>query len=228
MERRVRASDNAMARRAAAVIAGEPSLRVRKNLLTRQTIIEEAARLFRSRGYSNTTLRDIADAALTSVATIMRYFDSKDAILLHHDRAIVSEVAERVRARAYETLGEGVRDAMRTSLRNLSQRERLFDVILADPACELLLGAMRREWESVLEALFLQFCPKTKEGRLRAKSLAFMLTASGMANVLFWHEDGKRGELGAMQQDLQAEFIAAFVKPIDENFAARKLKANRG
>ena len=157
----------------------------------------------------------------------MRYFASKDAILLHWDRAIVSEIAERVRARAYDTLGEGVRDAMRTSLRNLSERERLMDIILSDPECELLLAAMRREWENVLEALFLQFCPETKEGRLRAKSLAFMLTASGMANIVFWHEDGKRGELGAMQQDLQAEFIAAFIKPIEEGYAAQ-LKSKRG
>ena len=77
----------------------EPSLRERKLQRTRQTIIDEASKLFRKHGYSTTTLKDIAEAAETSVATIMRYFGSKDAILLHREHVVLGEITAHVRAR---------------------------------------------------------------------------------------------------------------------------------
>lgn len=220
-----RTSSKPMPRRAA-MASGEPSLRERKHLRARQTILEEATRLFLTKGYSNTTLKDIAEAAETSIATIMRYFASKDAILLHRERVIVSELAERVHARAHRTLSEGLRDAVWRSGFDLAERTRLFDIIVTDPECVPLLAALRHDWETVLEDLFLQFCPTTQEGRLRAKSLAMMQYAIGMANMRFWHEDGKRYDLNTMQQGLVDEFIAAFVEPIEKSYAAQ-LKAKR-
>lgn len=205
-------------------VRAEPSLRERKNLRTRQSILEEAARLFLVKGYSATTLKDIADAAETSVATIMRYFSSKDAILLYRDRAVLAKFEERVRARSYRTLGEGVRDAVWTSLLDLPERERLYDVIWADPACVPLIAVMRRAWEEALADLFRHFCPPTRDGRLRAVCLAAMLTGSGVAGMQFWHEDGQRLDIRTMQQELIDEFIVAFVDPIDR---ARAIRAGK-
>jgi AcrR family transcriptional regulator len=199
-----------------------PSLRERKHLRARRTILEEATRLFESRGYSNTTLRDIADAAETSIPTLIRYFGSKDAILLDRDRQIVSQLAERVEAGAYATLSEGLRDAFETSLLDLAERERLHDIVRADPACVPLTAAMRRDWEELLEALILSFSPATPEGRMRAKSLAYMLTASGMAGMEFWHEHDKAPDLRILQQDLIDEFMAAFIAPIERAHVARR------
>lgn len=196
------------------------SLRERKHLRMRQTIIEEATRLFEKKGYSNTTLKDIGDAAETSVATIMRYFNSKDGILLDKERAIVAELLGRVRSRFYQSLSEGVRDIARRSEVDLAERQRLFEIIHSDPEFVFLLAEMRRAWESLLEELYLQFLPKTREGRLRAKSLAMMQTAVGIAGGQFWHEEQPRRAY-PLQRELIDEFIAAFVKPIDKAYAAQ-------
>jgi AcrR family transcriptional regulator len=211
--------------RAEAVVA-VPSLRERKYLRMRQAIIEEATRLFETKGYSNTTLKDVADAAETSVATIMRYFASKDAILLDRERAIVSGLAERVRERRYPTLSEGVRDIAWRSGVELKERERLHQIILADPNCVPLTAVLRREWEGLLEELYLMFSPKTWEGRLRAKSLAMMQTAIGIAGSQFWHDEGPEGRPYPMQSELVDEFINSLVKPIDQGYAALR-KAER-
>ncbi|WP_428377663.1 TetR/AcrR family transcriptional regulator [Lichenicoccus sp.] len=215
-----------MPRRSLPAIAGDgssplqPSLRERKHLRARQTILDEATRLFLAGGYSNTTLKDIADAAETSIATIVRYFGSKDAILLHRERAVVSELAERVGSRAHRTLSDGVRGVTETSFLDLTERSLLFEIMITEPECVHLLATMRREWENVVEELFLQFCPKTRQGRLRAKSLAYMLAAIGMANTQFWHENRKRFDLRTSQQGLIDEFITAFVEPLEKNYDA--------
>lgn len=56
-------------------------LRERKKAETRQGIVAAAEHLFRSRGFSGTRIRDIADRAGVSPQTVFNYFPNKDAIL---------------------------------------------------------------------------------------------------------------------------------------------------
>jgi AcrR family transcriptional regulator len=60
---------------------GRPGLRERKKQQTRDTIASVALELFAQRGYEQTTLADVADAANVSKRTIFAYFDSKEDIL---------------------------------------------------------------------------------------------------------------------------------------------------
>lgn len=198
------------------------SLRERKHLRSRRRILEEATRLFEAAGYSQTTLKEIAEAAETSIPTVMRYFGSKDAIFLYRHTRIVEELARRLDAAEYPSLDAALRDAMETSLEDLSERERLLDIIRRDPDYEALTAKMRHDWESLLERVILAFSPSTRTGRMRAKSLAYMLAASGMAGLEFWYEEGKGDVPGAMQQDLIDEFMTTFIAPIDRAYAGRE------
>lgn len=69
---------------------------------TRERILLEAARLFRHRGYSATTLREVADAAGIKAGSIYYHFESKERILGEvldkGIQAVITAVRERVEA----------------------------------------------------------------------------------------------------------------------------------
>ena len=74
------------------------NLRERRAELTRQSILDAARRLFAERGYSRTSVRDIAEAAGVSAQTVYDSVGSKQAIVgrlndLLDREAGVSEIA---------------------------------------------------------------------------------------------------------------------------------------
>ena len=65
-------------------------LRQRKKARTRAAIQEHALRLFRERGYTATTVEQIADAAEISPATFYRYFPTKEDVVLQDDLDLIT------------------------------------------------------------------------------------------------------------------------------------------
>ena len=60
-------------------------LRERKKARTRASLREHALRLFREKGYQNTTVEQIAAAAEVSPSTFFRYFPTKEGLVLQDD-----------------------------------------------------------------------------------------------------------------------------------------------
>jgi len=56
----------------------------RRKAATRQAILDAGERLFAERGYAETTMEDIAQAANVAMRTIYLHFESKSALLLAH------------------------------------------------------------------------------------------------------------------------------------------------
>ncbi len=69
-------------------------LRERKKQRTRATLVDVAAKLCAERGYDNTTVDQIAEAADVSPRTFSRYFPSKEAVI----GALIEDTAEHVAA----------------------------------------------------------------------------------------------------------------------------------
>jgi AcrR family transcriptional regulator len=63
----------------------KPGLRERKKARTRVAIQQQALRLFRKRGYAETTVEQIAEAADVSTATVYRYFPTKPDLVIYDD-----------------------------------------------------------------------------------------------------------------------------------------------
>jgi AcrR family transcriptional regulator len=76
-----------------------PGLRERKKQQTRDTIARVALQLFAERGYEQTTLAEIADAANVSKRTIFAYFESKEDILFCDEPKMFDRLEEMLKQR---------------------------------------------------------------------------------------------------------------------------------
>ncbi|MGY4708372.1 TetR/AcrR family transcriptional regulator [Mycolicibacterium sp. CBM1] len=91
-------------------------------IATRHAIQSAADALFDSRGYAETTIRDIADAAGVTERTFFRYFSGKEALLVRDIEELLPALAAEIRQRpAAETPLEAIEKsflAMFGQLRN--------------------------------------------------------------------------------------------------------------
>jgi AcrR family transcriptional regulator len=74
-------------------------LRERKKQQTRENIARVALRLFAERGYDETTLADIAEAADVSPRTIFAYYESKEDILFCEEGAFLDTLKQKLQER---------------------------------------------------------------------------------------------------------------------------------
>ncbi|MEA2198571.1 MAG: hypothetical protein QOJ25_2622 [Solirubrobacteraceae bacterium] len=130
-------------------------LRERKKQKTRDTIIKVALDLFAERGYEQTTIADIADAADVSPRTIFAYFPSKEDIVFYDLAEVQARLAAALRNRPEGTTAlDALGDFIAASLEGDSQQVQRRCVIKADeglqrgkrarlaPLEELMIGAI--------------------------------------------------------------------------------------
>jgi AcrR family transcriptional regulator len=103
-------------------------LRERKKERTRAELQRHALRLFRDRGYAETTVDDIAAAAEVSRSTFFRYFGTKEDVVLFDD---VDPVMDRVMAAIPEgtPLLEALRSVLRDSFDSLDDEARALEEV---------------------------------------------------------------------------------------------------
>jgi AcrR family transcriptional regulator len=77
--------------------------------LTRRSVLDAAARLFRERGYAAPSLRGIADAAGIQAGSVYYHFDSKEHIVAEVLRVGVESVLEGVATATARARAEGVK-----------------------------------------------------------------------------------------------------------------------
>ena len=126
----------------------KPGLRERKKQQTRETIERVALKLFAERGFGETTIADIADAADVSPRTIFSYFESKEDILFWEESAHFARFKEMLDQRPP---GTTTADALREFLSSMGPHDEPAllrkNIIMANPA--LGVGT-RARFESLL------------------------------------------------------------------------------
>jgi AcrR family transcriptional regulator len=173
-------------------------LRERKRTRTRHMIQSEALRLFAERGYAQTTVDEIADAAAISPRTFFRYFPSKEDVVLWDEYDPLA--LELVEARPDdEPLAETLREVIRETLAGLYRRdpERLLArVRLALSVPDLrarFLDAQTHGVELLAPLLAHKRRAPTEELHVRVVSSA--LLAAVFVALDLWERDGGKRDL---------------------------------
>jgi AcrR family transcriptional regulator len=95
------------------VTSTAPGRRERKKAATRQALADAALAMFLERGFDRVTVAEVAEAADVSVATLFKYFPSKEALLFDRDADREAELVAAVRDRP---TGVSIVDALQAFL----------------------------------------------------------------------------------------------------------------
>jgi AcrR family transcriptional regulator len=126
-------------------------LRERKKQQTRETIARVALELFAERGYDETTLAEIAQAADVSPRTIFGYFQSKDDILFCEEPAFFDDLRRRLSDRPAGTTTIDVLREFLSSLEPPDEQAKLRKQIVArDPSLYMKMRARHAQLEPLL------------------------------------------------------------------------------
>ena len=167
----------------------DSGLRERKKRATREALVRAGLELFAERGYDNTTLAEIADAAGVSTRTIFAYFPSKEDIL-------------------FSTL-ERMRDAL---VRALEQRPAGVDALTALRDFILATAPEKTELDCRLAHAITASPTLASHRRARIGQLQEVLAAA-IADDLGAAADDRRPQIAAASVTAAFELLELDVQP---------------
>jgi AcrR family transcriptional regulator len=173
------------------------ALRARKQQRAKQQAIEVASRIFRERGYDETSLEDIANDAEMSVSSLLRYFGGKERLALAHHinhlesfrRHMTEEdrpVLERWRAFIVEQA---------SSLRSFDSYHEERQLIVSVPGLLRLLSRIQLDQQDELAAAVAREAGVDPEEDLYGRLLAALLVAGNEAVYIQWLRSGGKRDL---------------------------------
>jgi AcrR family transcriptional regulator len=126
-------------------------LRERKKQQTRDRIAREALQLFAERGYDETTLADIADAADVAPRTIFAYFDSKEDIVLCKELTLLDTLKRKLDERPPGTTTvDALRDFLSTIEPPDEQAKLRKQIFQGNPSLQMSMHARHGQLEPML------------------------------------------------------------------------------
>jgi AcrR family transcriptional regulator len=192
----------------------ETSWRERQRLELRSLIYETALELFRSRGFTETTVQQITSVAGIGKGTFFNHFPSKDHVLQTWYRRITKTALDEVSSKKFTTGHESV----------LALTQRLVSDVSADPylwdaKASATSSALLRQEEDDLDQEVYAFCQKAIEKDISEGHLAKEVNAEFLTDMVLtvltgtahsWTVSGHRLDLAkAIRQRISFVFEAA-------------------
>lgn len=174
------------------------SKRTKKGEMARQRILETALRLFASRGYEETTMREIADEAECSPGLLYRYFASKEELVLVLYRNLDEELDQYTRALPSVSLAERFYTVMQQQLALLAPHRDVFSALFGttlNPRSKAgVFGESTADVRRRARLSYLRVIQGAKDAPREAQreDLATVLYGMHLALVLFWLIDQSR------------------------------------
>jgi AcrR family transcriptional regulator len=181
-------------------------LRERKRTRTRLMIQTEALRLFAEKGYEETTVEDIADAAAISPRTFFRYFPAKEDVVMwdEYDPLALDLLESRPED---EPVAEAFRSVILETLGGLYRREPerlLIRVRLSTTVPELRARFLDAQANAV-ELFMPQLTGKRASSAMQVRVIGLALIGAVMVALDAWaQEDGKSDLLALVEQAFDA------------------------
>lgn len=137
-----------------------PNIRLGGCILTKEGIIEAAAKIFSEKGYNATSMQDIADAVHLQKASLYHHFSSKQEILvdiLDNALDLINNRLELVMAQSLSP-NEKLRQAMVSYFQTIAENQNLAAVLLMemkslDPELKARQASRREKFESIWKHL---------------------------------------------------------------------------
>jgi AcrR family transcriptional regulator len=131
--------------------------------LTREGILEAAAKIFSEKGYNATSMQDIADAVHLQKASLYHHFSSKQEILvdlLDHALDLINNHLEQVLAQPLSP-DEKMRQAMLSYFQTIAENQNLAAVLLMemkslDPELKSRQASRREKFENIWKDLIVE------------------------------------------------------------------------
>lgn len=187
---------------------------------TREHISATALELFASKGYDETTMRDIAAAAGCSLGLAYRYFSRKEEMVLELYEQCARELEEEVRQLPPGPLAARFVQAIEADLRRLTLHRMtmsaLFSAGLA-PNSEVAVlgdrvaGIRARVW-GIFQTVISGATDAPKPAQ--AKQLATLFYAAYLLIILFWLQDRSDGQEKTRELLRFAREILGRLRPI--------------
>jgi AcrR family transcriptional regulator len=194
-------------------------LRERKKQRTKASIQREALRLFKKRGYDETTIEDIAEAADISPSTFFNYFPSKEDVVIYDEYD--PQVFAALMADTGRPLGQSILDAIE-AMAGIFESDR--DAIYERAKLSLEVPELRaRTWEE-LEKAQRQFAAvmAVRMGRdaqdFEVRVVALALVGAAFEAALEWVNTGGRGSmLSLFKRALEAIDFYPMLEKLDRS-----------
>jgi AcrR family transcriptional regulator len=180
----------------------KPGLRERKKQQTRDTISRAALGLFAERGYDETTLAEIAEAANVAPRTIFAYFESKEDILLCGESAFMDELKRRLDERPAGTTTVDVLREFLSFMESPDDAAKLRkQIVKANPTLQMKMRAHHAELEPILTESIAKDLG-TEAGDLQSMLVAASITAALTSVRERIFEAEARGEFMSYEQGM--------------------------
>lgn len=178
---------------------------ISKGAVTRERILNEAMLLFAVKGYTQTTMREIAAKAGCSLGLAYRYFKSKDVMVLALYERMVTELADDVARLPRESMATRWGRAIRGDFARLqSNRLALTGLIsagLTPGSATQVLGRDAASLRDRMLAIFREIAVNSTDaarGQV-ADALPTLFYALHLVLILFWLQDPTPGQRATHQ-----------------------------
>ena len=178
-------------------------MKPKKSAETREKIVTVALTMFESKGYVESTMRDIAKEAGVSLGLAYRYFSRKEELVLALYEQLAQRSFERIKALPAGPISERYPAAVSLSLDTLSAHRgtlsALFSAGLSINSSLAVLGEGTVDIRDKMLAMFRMVAagstdsPKGKQ----AEQLTTVMYAGHLLTVLFWTQDRSEGQIHA-------------------------------